>query len=275
MTTALFELAVSVPKRVAELNSLINHAEICEKKAGESLFTEQLYNAICRATSVLMASHLEGFLKDLTSGLVSDLASYSNGFASLPSAIKRSFCLKIAYYENVPQQDIDDRTKQLTAFFSKHSVPVDLQAISYKESPNKNTTSAIIEKQLGKLGIPNILDSLRGGRFDDVFDNDRISGDTLRRDLVRFRSRLFSYPYRSLPSEYTFNFRRTIPETQNQSMWHIYIEEILVRRHRIAHGDTMENETSWKSLRQDIVKLEVFMQGLMYAAAAYLCPASP
>ncbi len=273
MTTALFELAISVPRRVAELNALIDHAKICEEKAGESPFTEQLYNAVCRAAAVLMASHLEGFLKDLTNGLVSDLTSHSGGFASLPNPIQRSFCQKIAYYENVPQQDIEDRTKQLIAFFSKHSVPVDLQAISYKENPNKNTTSAVIEKQLGKFGVPNVLDSIGGGPFDNVFDNDTSTNYLLLRNLVRFRSYLYRYPYRSLPKPYTFNFARSKTKGQKQSMWHLYIEEVLVRRHKIAHGDTMENETTWESLRQDTVKLEVIMQGLMYAAAAYLSPA--
>lgn len=262
MSTALFDLAISVPRRVGELHILTNAAKIYERK------DEHLYNAICRAASVLIASHLEGFLKELTGCLVADLSYYYGSFAKMPAAMQRTFCEKIAFYEDIPLADLNERIRQLVAFFSQNSVPIDMQAFTYKESSNKNATAAFIDKALGKFGVPNIVNSISEGKLENVFDNDKRTNYVLVRDLKRFRSRLYTFPYLALPPEYEFKFGK--PKEKGQTLWHSFIEEVLVRRHKVAHGDTLDNETSWEGLQTDTVKLEVMMQGLMYSAACYL-----
>lgn len=264
MSTALFDLALSVPQRIAELNRLIDAAKRCEQD------DEPLYNSICRSVSVLLASHLEGFLKELISSLIADMNSFRGGFSHMPAAMQRSFCEKIATYEGVERGDIEDRIRQLIAFFSKNSVPVDMSAFTYKDSANKNPTSAFIDSAMGKFGIPNIVSAVAGGKYDVIFDNDRFSTYILSRELRSFRSRLFHYPYRNMPSVYRFRFRGGSGMSKVQSLWHAYIEEILIRRHSVAHGDTLDNETSWAALKMDVLKLEVLMHGLMFASAAYL-----
>lgn len=265
MSTALFELALSVPKRVNELNRLIAAAKECE------LADEPLYNSICRSVSVLLASHLEGFLKELISSLIADMNSFRNGFSDIPVAMQRSFCEKIAGYEGVERKEIEERIKQLIAFFSKNSVPIDMRAFTYKESPNKNATSAFIDAAMAKFGVPDIVTAVAGGRYDVIFDNDQHSTHILSRDLRRLRARLFHYPYRPMPAKYRFRFREAGgPKSKTQSLWHTYIEEVLIRRHSVAHGDTLENETTWTALTTDAQKLEVLMHGLLFASAAYL-----
>jgi hypothetical protein len=265
MSTAVFELAISIPGRVKELNTLVEHASECEQE------NEPLYNALCRATAVLLASHLEGFIKELTSALVADLNFNSGSFNLMPAVLQRTFCERIAYYEGVQQQDVDDRIQQLIAFFSENSVPIDLTAISYKQNPNKNPTANLIDGAFRKLGVPEILGAVSGGRFDVVFDNDKRNNYLLLRDLVRFRSCLYVFPYRRLPTHYSFKFRadKSKSRAQPQSLWLTFIEGILVRRHKVAHGDTLDNDTTWEELALDITKLQVLMQGLMYAATTW------
>jgi hypothetical protein len=184
--------------------------------------------------------------------------------------VQRTFCEKIAFYEGVTRSEIEERTKQLIAFFSQNSVPIDMKAITYKESPNKNASAAFIDSAMAKLGVPDVVNAIAGGRFDAVFNNDSRANYILIRDLVRFRACLYNFPYRSLPARYPFVFRKVKVKHPIQSLWHVFIEEVLTRRHKVAHGDTLANETSWETLRLDAVKLEVLMQGLMYAAATYL-----
>lgn len=266
MSTALFELAASIPDRISELHTLINHAKSNEKE------TESLYNAICRATSVLLASHLEGFLKELTTALTTDLNYNLGSFGNMPKAMQRNFCERIAYYEGVAKTEIDERVKQLIAFFTKNSVSIDLKAITYKENPNKNASANFIESSLGKFGISGIISVLSGGKFEVVFDNYSRTNYILMRDMRRFRSILYSFPYRPLPNKYKFEFRsgKASRREGTQTLWHMYIEDVLTRRHKVAHGDTLGNETSWEELSQDTVKLEVLMHGLMYASASFL-----
>jgi len=262
MSTALFELAMATPNRVAELRRLIDHAKDLQDA------DEALYNSICRAISVLLASHLEGFLKDLTRSLVADLNYYSSGFSALPAALKRAFCEKMAFYEGIDRKQIDDRIRQLIAFFDTNSVPVDLKAITYKEAANKNATSAFIDAAMAKFGIPNITSAISSGSFEVVFDNDPRTDYRLLRDIVRFKSHLYDFPYRELPQRYNFTFRGQGAPVQ--TLWHAFIEEVMTRRHSVAHGDTLENETTWEDLSRDALKLEVLMHAIMYAAASHL-----
>jgi hypothetical protein len=266
MSTALFELAISLPERVRELDSLVCHARDCEQT------NEELYNSLCRATSVLLAAHLEGYLKELTSAILTDLNYNLLAFGNMPAAIQRSFCERLAYYEGVPRPEIDERIKQLVAFFGQNSVTIDFKAISYKENPNRNPSINFIDNAFAKLGVPDIVGAISGGKLDAVFDNDRQTNYLLKRSLLRFRATLFKFPYRPLPADYTFRFRagKARDRVGEQSLWHAFIEEVLARRHKVAHGDTLANETTWETLQVDIAKLEVLLQGLTYAAAAYL-----
>nr|WP_314432320.1 HEPN domain-containing protein [uncultured Brevundimonas sp.] len=261
MTTALFELATSLPGRLNELDRLVDHARRLESA------NEPLYNSLCRATSVLLASHLEGFLKGITSGLIDDLNDRLGDFSNMPSVMQRTFCERIAHFEGVPEKEVKQRVRQLTEFFKRNSVPIDMKAFTYKENFNKNPTSAVIDAAMEKVGVPNIVSAMSGGIFDIVFNNDNNATWLLRRKLKSLRSTLHAYPYRRLPCEFEFEFRRT---EANSTLWHAFIDDIMTRRHSVAHGDTLENDTDALSLQRDIIKLEVLMHGLLYAAATYV-----
>ena len=266
MSTALFEIATSIPQRIKELNILTTHAEFCQ------VDNEELYNSLCRASSVLIASHLEGFLKELTNGLIQDLNFNLGSFSKMPTAIQRTFCKKIAFYEGIPDKEIEGRVSQLLDFFSRNSVPIDLKAFNYKQNQNKNPSASFIDGLFSPMGINSIIDSIEGSTFEQVFENNTRINFMLSRDMSRYRSKLYHYPYASLPSKYGFNFkneRKVKKDNSSKSLWHTFIEEILTTRHSIAHGDTIKNDTTAESLKFEIVKLEIFMHSMMYATAAY------
>jgi hypothetical protein len=262
MTTAAFEVVGSIPERIAELELLIANA----KRTAES--DEALYNALCRACCVLIASHLEGFLKELTRGFLSDLNYHKQGFHSMPAAMKRAFTSKIAFYEGVPSADIEKRISQLIAFFDIQSVKIDMEAFSYKESPKKNPNASFIDGLFDKFGLNNIVGSLDIPSLNVVFGNDRGANYMLRRDLRRFRSKLYRYPYADL--DVTYTFAKVAKKANVETLWHSFIGEVMARRHSIAHGDTTGNDTTWETLASDVGKLHVLMHALAYSAAAFL-----
>lgn len=265
MSTAMFEVAKSLPLRSAELTRLVNMADQKFEK------NEDEYNTLCRACCILLASHLEGFLKDLSKSLINDLNFHLKSFSRLPAAVKHTFCQKIAFYEGVKPDEITTRSKQLLAFFEANSVAVDMHAFAYKESANKNPGGDVIDNALAKLGIPNVLLSISGGRLESIFKNDPSMSYVIRRDIRRLRSYLYSFPYKKLPKKYIFNYK---PDKSNKNesktIWHTFIGDVMGRRHTIAHGDTMSNDVTSAQLRQDIERLDVLMHGLMYSAVHYL-----
>lgn len=266
MSTATFDLALSIPNRIEELERLVKHAKAIEN------IDEPLYNSVCRALSVLLASHLEGFLKELSRAITLDLNFHLSGFSDMPEPMQRAFCNKIAFYENVPNGEIEKRIQQLISFFGKNPVPIAMDAFTYRENANKNPSSAVIDAAMAELGIPNALFSLNRSHFEVVFDNDERTEYLLRRDLRRFRSYLYHFPFRPLPKQYDFNRSKPPKKSESESLWGSYIQDVLKRRHRVAHGDTLANETTWEELQSDTIKLEVLMHAIMLSAATFLCP---
>lgn len=262
MTTAIYNLAMSIPNRIGELNRLVAQASESEKS------DEVLYNALCRATSVLLTSHLEGFVKELADALVADLNEKLVRFERMPKALQRAFCKQIVSYEGVSGKDVETRIEQLIQFFTKHSVPIERGAFNHRENENKNSSAAVIEGNFARLGVPDIISSIANSKFEVVFDNDSQTNVKLLKDLERMRVFLVRFPYRRLPKHYTPKPRQKIGK--EPTLWHLFIEEILVRRHNVAHGNTLENETTWRDLKMDVLKLEVFIQGILYSAVSYL-----
>lgn len=265
MRTAVFEVAMTLPSRIAEIDRLILLAD-------RSKSDEKLYNTLCRASCVLLASHLEGFMKDLSKSLISDLNYHLSAFSKMPDAVKNTFCQKIAFYEGVRPEEIAVRTRQLLSFFENNTVAVDLHAFTYKELQNKNPSGDMIDGALAKLGIPNALYSISGGKIENIFKNDPSWNYIIRREFRGFRSRLYQFPYRSLPSHYEFKYRAPKSDVAKigKTMWHDFVGEIMGRRHTIAHGDTMNSVATTSQLRQDTERLDVLMHGLLYSSAAYV-----
>ncbi len=265
MSTAVFDVARSIPARIQELNRLTKLASELEEK------DENSYNTLCRACCVLLAAHLEGFIKELGQNLILDLNFNVQSFSKMPAAMQRTFCEKIAFYQGVEQVDIEQRIKQLITFFSSQNVTIDLDAFTYKENRNRNPGPDVIESAFAKLGVPSMIQSISDGVFDSIFKNDTRLSFILRRDIRRFQSLLYNFPYKLLPESYKFNYKIKPKQGGGAGLWQTFIEEMMRRRHTIAHGDTVGNETNPIELNGDIEKLEVLMYAMLYSSTTYLC----
>jgi len=266
MSTAVYDVAQSIQLRKQEIDILAKEAERIAAK------NELLYKSLCRACCVMIASHLEGFVKDLTRSLVRDFNYNHTAFSQMPAAMQRTFCEKIAFYEGVEKKDVETRISQLKSFFTSNSVNIDFDAFNYKQNVNKNPTGDVIDAAFSKIGVPNILGSLSGSNLEAVFDNEYRTNYKIMRDMRRMRSTTYRFPYQKSSPVIGFDFKRAKEQKGRQvaSLWHTYVEEIMTRRHQIAHGDTMDNVTTHENLLLDAVKLEALMHGILFASAEFL-----
>ena len=261
MITGTYELVYSIPKRIGEIQLLVARASKAKDK------DEAFYDALCRASAVLLAAHLEAFLKEISANIIADLNYNLQDFSRMPEALKREFCLKIAYYEGVEKKEVDKRVNQLLRFFDKNSVDIDLSAFKYVENPNKNPSVDLIQTSLNKVGVPHVLHSIGGSDFTSVFDGNSRTDWVVRRKMRRSVASLYSFPFRSLADVFTFD--RGKPAKGQTTLWHEYIETVMTRRHSIVHGDTIENNSSDTELARDAEKLLVLMYGLAFSVSTW------
>jgi hypothetical protein len=265
MSTASFELAQSVPSRTSELLLLVTNA----KAVAET--DEIFYNALCRSACVLLASHLEGFLKDASKSIIRDLNYYLDNFSQMPTVMQREFCRRIAHYEGVANSEVNDRINQLIKFFSKNSVSIDMTAFSYKENPNKNPKPSVIELTFDRIGVPNILSAIATPTYEEAFSGGESELNNHIKNLMTITKILEEFPFKDVPAPYTPKWTGAKKKKDIQTIWHAFIEEIMNRRHSVAHGDTLSHDTSWEQLHLDILKMQMLMYGLLLSSATFIC----
>lgn len=265
MTTFLFALAEDFSSRLIEVKAIIARAE----KAFEK--DEELYDILCRAGSVMIVSGLEAFIKDIQEAIQSDINANIASFADMPSAMQKEFAYKIAYLEGASDSDVQKRAHQIAKFFRVHSVKIDMSAFPYKESTNKNPAANFVDNVFVKYGISSILYSLRGTKFENVFDGNSATTDVLRRKIKRLRSTLYKFPYRELPDTFAVtDWAGKKKPAEDSTLWHDFLGHILRRRHSVVHADARDNPTSWEGLRSDAEKLEILLAGITFAASSLL-----
>lgn len=258
MSTAAYEAIGKIEPRIKELRTLANAARVA-RDAGH----EDIHNAICRSCAVLVASHIEGFIKDIVDSVRLDLNFHLKEFKLLPAALKREFCKNIAHYEGVRTNDVDKRIKQLISFFERNTVPVELDAFPYIENVNKNPKPSSVDAAFGKFGVNGALDALGSNLLLGIFSESAASHFKVKREMIRLKSTLYSFPY-TQPNAAIFVEDNSQKRQHGDNLWHTFLEEILTRRHKIAHGDTLENPATVEELDHDISKLEVMVYSLAY-----------
>ncbi|MBM7074701.1 hypothetical protein JQC92_22280 [Shewanella sp. 202IG2-18] len=111
MSTFVKEYIEQLETQWKEVDVLIESATECEHSNLE------LFNAMCRSTSVLIVAHMEGFIKDLTKNLIRDI-NVNLEFKELPRSIQNTCCQGYLGFEPsvIPkyQEAISDMIQHLT-----------------------------------------------------------------------------------------------------------------------------------------------------------------
>ncbi len=139
--------------RLAEVDCLI--ALIPEKPLSANV---KQIDSLCRASIVLLCSHLEGFLQDLMEEVVEEINQVSLGFKDLPLELYLQHkCPK----GHLTQNNFDSLLTLGTEIrmFENSNMEIKLNKKNFSKTEG-NPTAEVINKLFSAFGIPEVLDTL-------------------------------------------------------------------------------------------------------------------
>lgn len=254
MSTFAYDFFQSIENRWKEIDRLLENAE-------EKSDNEELYDSLCRATIVLMVANLEGFIKETVKVILNDINTFSN-FCDAPSKLKITFCSTFIDINENPQK-VFNLIKEFDELETKFKVE------PFLFENNKNPSPSIIDKICNKFGIENFFPMIEESNINVVFENDKEETEglinSLRNELLKGSK---EYPY-TLDLE-LFNLNIKAKKSKKGGLWRDFLDELLRKRHAIAHGTTFKNEVSSKEILQLKQKVKI----LQYILAIILLEAS-
>ena len=261
MNTSVHELVSSIDQRWQEVKILIDQA------SKEQDRNPDLYDALCRATVVLIVAHLEGFIKAIARAILLDINDFSS-FKQSPSSLKRTFCKKFTGVEAESNRKIDSLIEMLDSLETKFVVDPFLIESSYGN--NKNPSPTVIERVCANFGINNVFGWLDGSKLDIVFNGITSEIEALLDELISHTSTCTkSYPYSLDVSLFSIS-KPSSKSKSKVTFWVTFLDELMRNRNDIAHGSLLTNRLSVGELTDFRNKVAV----LKYALVLVLCHAS-
>ncbi|KFJ87934.1 hypothetical protein IJ23_09010 [Vibrio sp. OY15] len=203
------------------------------------------YNALCRSASILIVSHLEGFLKDLIKNLVRDLNS-NKKYSELPIAVQRSYCKKYLGFDKNKFNNYHQLIDEMVVEFSEY----DNFTISHEPflfDKNRNPKPESIKIVLERFGIKDIFKLFHESKFDKCFESRRKTSHLLKRMKRLVSLSTNQYPYRASLSLFDLeasNYGGT------RTLWQTYLDDINTIRHSIVHGNSFDNQVTTNQLKE-------------------------
>lgn len=254
MSTFAFDLFNSLDERWNEINILID-------KANTEIDNLELYNAICRSTVVLIVAHFEGFIKDTAKSILDDINKFSN-FYNTPYPLKKTFC---NHFMDISDTNNDKRVNKLIKTFDRLETKFEVEPFLFENS--KNPSPNMIDKMCKKFGVIDFFYLIQGSVMDNVFQNEKSENELLieciRKHLV---DGVEEFPYKLHPEEFDIDILKKKGSTKD-TLWKVFLDELLRKRHSIAHGTDLTNGVS----TNDIVDFKFKIQVLQYAFATVVC----
>ena len=254
MSTFVYDLIDSIEYRWREVDLLIEKASIERDK------NEELYNAICRATVVLIVAHFEGFIKENLKLIIEDVNKFGS-FSKISKPMKKTFCNK---FIDIVDKGNQNRLKNLIDTFEELNVKLDIKPFLFES--NKNPSPNIIDKICNKFGIDNFLEILEASKVSDVFKNDKSENESLKACIKdKLMEGVSIFPY-ELDIE---NFNINVPKAKKKDsgMWVEFLDNLLRIRNGIAHGTDLNNSLSVEEIKDMRLKVEL----IQYSFATVLC----
>lgn len=253
--SAALEFLMVSEERWKEIDLLIEQINL-------NIKNEDIYNVLCRSTVVLMVAHLEGYVKEAAAALIDDLKSNVK-FAEVPTSIKKTY---VSSFLNIDTQLKSDqqRIKKLMEEFEKLNAEITVSPFLFEQ--NKNPSPSIVEKIMVKFGVNNFFGNIHESRLDDVFKNDLSQTSELLKELRTYTLEAVKYyPYNIDLGLFNITDRKGKLK-KDSSMWVTFLDELLQKRHSIAHGSNFANELSDTLLSDFKNKAQI----LQYAIALVL-----
>jgi hypothetical protein len=239
-----------------------NEIEILITEAEKGDINIELFDALCRAISVLQVSHLEGFMKDFLKALIRDLNQHLD-FVDMPIGIKttyvKSFCLKDGNGKYNQKQ-----IERLKSKFIEFPIQIESEPFFYHKE-NKNPNSKLVHTIFENLGIKNLFSYIKDSKVDVVFEDDQNATDDIIKKLnTQIEAGVNAFPYTTDLNEFDFN--KSDINDSTKTIYEEFLDEVNGLRHKIVHGNIIENQSSIheiKRINQNILifKLSVILIG--------------
>ncbi|EPB9403435.1 MAE_28990/MAE_18760 family HEPN-like nuclease [Clostridium perfringens] len=228
MNTFAYDFFESMHDRWQEIDLLI-------QKAKDEENNEDLYNVLCRAAVVLSVANLEGFIKETVKVILNDINKFSK-FCDAPEKLKITFCNSFLDVENNYKQ-----VNKLIKLFDELETKFTVEPFLFEN--NKNPSPTIIDKICNKFGINNFFGIIEESKVNIVFENDNEQTKALIERLYKsLLNGCENYPYKVDLTEYELNLNAK--KSSKKGLWKDFLDELLRKRHAIAHGTTFDNEVS-------------------------------
>lgn len=257
MQSNVYSLLISSKERWEEIELLLEKAS---PTSSDCIVEQKFKDSLCRASCVLMVSHLEGFLKDLSKALIDDLNN-NLAYKEMPESIKRTAC-----YHFLPEG------AKTTPHYINRLIEEFSNSPSYKlnseafQLDNKNPKEDVVRKIMSYFGIQNIFKNLHQSRFEVIFESYAKAHRYLSRMERISLNTTETFPYRCRTE--SFNFKGT--KYTGTTLWETFLQDINFVRHKIVHGSSLDSERSIDSIKYSLTKVRLFQYLVTYISCSYV-----
>ncbi|MEK3881111.1 MAE_28990/MAE_18760 family HEPN-like nuclease [Paenibacillus sp. FSL M7-0420] len=224
---------------------------------------DEVKNVLCRSAVVLLVAHLEGFMKEAASTFIKDLNHHCE-FIELPKRIQKTYCTLFLSTVN-DSGGIDNRIQgRLLEKFGELNARLTVEPFLYDR--NKNPSPTVIETILNNFGVKDFFKLLHMSSLDIVFENNSSETLIFLEELREYTIQAVEkFPYNINLENYAISIKDGRLAREN-SLWILFIDELLRKRHSIAHGSNFRNEISINELEDAKIKVQI----LQYSIALVL-----
>lgn len=252
-----------VSNRLDLIESRFNEISILISLAAENISDATKYSALCRSAHVLLVSHVEGIYKELVKDVIDDLNLFTE-FCDIKDAIFKTHSNHFIHI-NENDKSVEKIKAKLKQAFKNYKTELILEPFLRVE--NKNPTPQILEEILKKFGENRFFISLFESRLEIVFENDK---RTSKKELDRIKRYTLSgvrkFPY-LVDKSYFYNYDSSNIKKDKKGLFEEFLNQFLNDRHKIVHGQTLDNPKNHAEILDSKVKIEI----LVYAFIICLC----
>jgi hypothetical protein len=258
MSTFAYELISTTDDRWREIPLLLG-------TAAHQSTSDELRDALCRAATVLIVAHFEGFLKYAAKAIIDDINKYST-FRAAPSQVKRVFCRAFTGTGNSGKGSREDNEREEKLINLLEGLDTKVDATPFTGGTS-NPKPDVVERICASFGADNVFSLINESKIDIVFTGtDSEAEDVLKEIRGHLLAGLQAFPYKVRPS--LFNMDKPTGKSRTgggrtPTLWEEFVDNLLEQRHVIAHGTSIVNGRSVGEVERNYRKTRLLMHAVL------------